>query len=150
MKLSSVLVALSLLAVVGFVGCDQGKKSPAPPPTIGLAPGESAPYEDTTAPKGPPAQTIMATPTTPVTSAPSSAVAPAPATPKKTASPKTTGTPKATVTTYKVLKGDTFSIISKKVYGSAKYAKKIYAANKDKPGVKSLDVVDEGVELKIP
>ena len=156
MKLGSVLLVLSLVAAVGFVGCgDQGKK-PAPAPTIGVAPGETAPYEDTAAPKGPPAtQTIVATPLpygsqpvqkTDVTPPPTSAKKPAAAKTKDT----TTGTPTATVKTYKVLKGDTFSSISKKVYGSSKYAKKIYEANKDKPGVKSLDVVDEGVELKIP
>jgi nucleoid-associated protein YgaU len=156
MKLSSVMVALSLLAAVGLVGCgDQSKKPPSPAPTIGVAPGETAPYENSTAPNGPPTTPpIIATPTygsKPV----QTDVTPPPTTPKKpkTATTKdtpTTGTPKASVKTYKVQKGDTFSSISKKVYGHSKYAKKIYEANKDKPGVKSFDVVDEGVELKIP
>ncbi len=154
MKLSSVLVLLAMVAAVGLVGCGDQAKKPAPPPTIGVAPGESAPYEDSTMPKGPTTTPpIIATPTTP---APKTVkdVTPPPTTPKKSAVTKTkdttTGTPKATVSTYKVQKGDTFSSIAKKVYGHARYAKKIFEANKDKPGVKSLDVVDEGVELKIP
>jgi nucleoid-associated protein YgaU len=155
MKLISVFVALSLVAAVGLVGCGDQNKKPATPPTIGAAPGETAPYEDTSAVKGPTTPPIIATPTygsQPV----QKDVTPPPTTPKKTKTTTTKDTtssgktPAATVKSYKVQKGDTFSSIAKKVYGHARYAKKIYEANKDKPGVKSLDVVDEGVELKIP
>lgn len=153
MKLGSVLVVLSLLAAVGFVGCDQKKESPAPAPTNGVAPGETAPYEDTVAPIGPRAtQTVVATPPTYGSQPVQKDVTPPPTSPKKAASAKATGTagtpPKATVKTYKVEKGDTLSTISKKVYGHTKYWKNIYEANKDK--LKSPDVVPQGMELKIP
>ncbi|MFR2535160.1 MAG: LysM peptidoglycan-binding domain-containing protein [Clostridia bacterium] len=50
--------------------------------------------------------------------------------------------------THKVKKGDTLYSISKKYYGSSKYADKIYKANKSK--IKSKNILKVGIVLILP
>ena len=48
---------------------------------------------------------------------------------------------------YKTIQGDTWDLISYKLYGSEEYIKEIYEANKN---YSSIAIFDGGIELKIP
>ena len=71
----------------------------------------------------------------------STAPAPAPA-------PKIAGDSPPAPRTYTVVKGDSLSKISKKVYGDANKWKRIFEANRDT--VKNPDLIHPGQVLKIP
>jgi 5'-nucleotidase len=129
-------LAAILMLSAGMVGCSEKKTAGEPPVQLGLGPGETAPYQETT-----PATAETATPATPT-----EVVTPVAGTPPAKATTKSAAT--AVPKTYKIQKGDTLYGLARRFYNDPNKWKDIQNANRDK--ITDPNRLKVGTEIRLP
>lgn len=126
-------VALVMVLSVALVGCEEKKTAGEPPIKLGLAPGETAPYN----PTGPSTGEITPPTGTEVTRGGGN-----------TTTVETPGAADGLRGPYTVQKGDTLMGLARKHYGEVAKWKDIWNANRNK--IPDPNVLKAGIQITLP